>query len=145
MFRFDRKARTRASMSEWDGWDLDRAVLLFSGVAYLVIWIQLSLFHWAGGFKHWAMWGPVLATPLVIAGAVAGAFERESPWGWVALGLLAFGVLDGLLGVYYHLRGMASQIGGFSTRNLLSGPPPMLPLAYAAMGVLGAGALLWNA
>jgi hypothetical protein len=81
----------------------------------------------------------------VIAGAVAGALERESPWGWIALGLLAFGVLDGLLGVYYHLRGMASQIGGFSTRNLLSGPPPMLPLAYAAMGVLGAGALLWNA
>jgi hypothetical protein len=132
-------------MSEWDGWDLDRAVLLFTGVAYLVIWIQLSLFHWAGGFKHWAMWGPVLATPLVIAGAVAGALERESPWGWVALGLLAFGVLDGLVGVYYHLRGMASQIGGFSTRNLLSGPPPMLPVAYAAVGVLGAGALLWNA
>ncbi len=132
-------------MSEWDGWDLDRGVLLFAAVAYLAIWIQLSLFHWAGGFKHWAMWGPVLATPLVIAAAVAGALERDSVWGWVALGLLAFGVLDGLFGVYYHLRGMASQIGGFTTRNLLSGPPPMLPLAYAAMGILGIGALVWNA
>lgn len=132
-------------MSEWDGWDVDRAVLLFTAVAYLVIWIQLSLFHLAGGFKHLAMWGPVLATPLVIAGAVAGGLERESPWGWVALGLLAFGVLDGLAGVYFHLRGMAAQIGGFTTRNLLSGPPPLLPLAYAAVGVLGIGGLLWNA
>ena len=132
-------------MAEWQGWDLDRAALVLAGVMYAGIWIQLSLFHWAGGFKHWAMWGPVLATPLVIAGAVVGALERESPWGWVALGLLAFGVLDGLLGIYYHLRGMASQIGGFTTRNLLSGPPPMLPLTYAAVGVLGIGALLWNA
>jgi hypothetical protein len=132
-------------MSEWDGWDLDRAVLLFTAVAYLAIWAQLSLFHWAGGFKHWAMWGPVLATPLVIAGTVAGAFERESPWGWIALALLAFGAFEGLAGVYYHLRGIVSQIGGFSTRNVLSGPPPLLPLAYAAVGVLGVGALLWNA
>jgi hypothetical protein len=132
-------------VAEWDGWDGGRAVLLFTAVAYLVIWVQLSLFHWAGGFKHWAMWGPVLATPLVIAGAIVGALERGSPWGWVALGLIAFGVLDGALGVYYHLRGITSQIGGFTTRNVLSGPPPMLPLAYAAMGVLGIGALLWNA
>jgi hypothetical protein len=132
-------------MAAWDGWDLDRAVLLFTAVAYVAIWVQLSLFHWAGGFKHWAMWGPVLATPLVIAGAVVGALERDSAWGWVALGLLAFGVLDGLAGVYYHLRGITSQIGGFTTRNVLSGPPPLLPVAYAAMGVLGLGALLWNA
>jgi hypothetical protein len=132
-------------MSGWDGWDVDRAVVVFTAVAYLVIWVQVGLYHWAGGFKHVAMWAPVLATPLVIAGALAGAAERESPWGWVALGLLAFGAIDGLVGVYYHLRGIASQIGGFSTRNLLSGPPPMLPLAYAAIGVLGIGGLLWNA
>jgi hypothetical protein len=132
-------------MSEWDGWDIDRAVLVFTAVAYLVIWVQLSLLHWAGGFKHLAMWGPVLATPFVIAGAIAGGLERGSPWGWVALGLLAFGVLDGVLGVYFHLRGIASQIGGFTTRNVLSGPPPLLPLAYAAIGVLGIGGLLWHA
>jgi hypothetical protein len=132
-------------VAEWDGWDGARAVLLFTALAYVVIWVQLSLSHWAGGFKHWAMWGPVLATPLVVAGAIVGAIERASPWGWVAFGLLAFGALEGLAGLYYHLRGMASQIGGYTTRNLLSGPPPMLPLAYAAFGVLGIGALLWNA
>lgn len=132
-------------MNAWVGWDVDRAVLVFTAVAYLTVWVQLSLYHWAGGFKHVAMWGPVLATPLVIAGALAGAAERQSPWGWIALGLLAFGVLDGLIGVYYHFRGIASQIGGFTTRNLLSGPPPMLPLAYAAIGVLGIGGLVWNA
>jgi hypothetical protein len=132
-------------MAAWDGWDVDRAALLFTAVAYTAIWVQLSLFHWAGGFKHIAMWGPVIATPLIVAGAVVGALVRDGVWGWVALVLLVFGILEGLLGLYYHVRGIGSQIGGFTTRNLLSGPPPMLPLAYAAMGVLGAGALLWNA
>jgi hypothetical protein len=132
-------------VASWSGWELDRAVLLFTAVAYLVIWAQLSLYHWAGGFKRVAMWGPVLATPPIAAGAVVGAVARDGVWGWVALALLAFGVLDGLVGVALHLQGIQSQIGGFTTRNLLSGPPPMLPLAYAAIGVLGVGALLWNA
>lgn len=132
-------------MAAWDGWDLDRTVLVFTAAAYLVIWIQLSLYHWAGGFKHVAMWGPVLSTPLVIGGAALGAVMRDGIWGWIALGLLAFGVLEGLLGLYFHVEGIRSQIGGVSTRNLLSGPPPMLPVAYAAVGVLGAGALVWNA
>ncbi|HEV3480060.1 MAG TPA: hypothetical protein VG144_11510 [Gaiellaceae bacterium] len=132
-------------MAAWDGWDLDRSVLVFTAVAYAAIWIQLSLYHWAGGFKHLAMWGPVLSTPLVIAGAALGAVMRDGIWGWIALALLGFGVLEGLLGLYFHVQGIRSQIGGISTRNLLSGPPPMLPLAYAAMGVLGAGALVWNA
>jgi len=132
-------------VAAWDGWDVDRAVLVFTAVAYLVIWVQLSLFHWAGGFKHVAMWGPVLATPLVSGGAILGAVARDGVWGWVALGLLVFGILEGLLGLYFHIVGIRSQIGGFSLRNLLSGPPPMLPLAYAAMGALGVGALVWNA
>ncbi len=132
-------------MAAWEGWGLDRSILVFTGVAYLAIWVQLSLYHWAGGFKHVAMWGPVLSTPLVIGGAVLGAVMRDGVWGWVALGLLVFGIVEGLLGLYFHVQGIRSQIGGISLRNLLSGPPPMLPLAYAAMGVLGTGALVWNA
>jgi len=132
-------------MAAWHGWDLDRAILVFTGVAYLVIWVQLSLYHWAGGFKHLAMWGPVLSTPLVVGGAILGAVARDGVWGWIALALLALGVLEGLLGLYFHVQGIRAQIGGFSIRNLLSGPPPLLPVAYAAVGVLGAGALVWNA
>ena len=132
-------------MAAWHGWDLDRAVLVFTGVAYLVIWVQLSLYHWAGGFKHVAMWGPVLSTPLVVGGAILGAVARDGVWGWIALALLTLGVLEGLLGLYFHVQGIRAQIGGFSIRNLLSGPPPLLPVAYAAVGVLGAGALVWNA
>ena len=37
-------------MSAWQGWELGRAVVVFAAVAYVVVWVQLSLYHWAGGF-----------------------------------------------------------------------------------------------
>ncbi|MDQ4005333.1 MAG: hypothetical protein M3135_03405, partial [Actinomycetota bacterium] len=80
---------------------------------------------------------PVIVTPLFVGGAVLGMAVRDGVWGGVAGALLAAGVLEGLAGLYYHLRGIRSQIGGFSMRNLLSGPPPVLPLAYALIGVVG--------
>lgn len=132
-------------MSAWDGWELGRVVVVFAAIAYVVVWVQVSLNHWAGGFRRRAMWAPVLLTPVVVLGALVGAARRESPWGWIALGILVLGVVDGLVGLAYHLRGTTSQVGGLSLRNLLAGPPPMLPVAYAALGALGVGALVWNA
>ena len=132
-------------MSAWNGWEADRVILALSAVMYAGIWVQVSLFHWAGAFKKLAMWGPVLMTPLIVGGAVAGVVTRSGVWGWVAASLLALGVLDGLIGLFYHLKGIAKQIGGFSKRNLLSGPPPVLPLAYSLIGVVGLVGLLWNA
>jgi hypothetical protein len=91
------------------------------------------------------MWGPVLPTPFVAAAALHGALVRDGAWGWIALALLVLGILEGLGGLYLHLRGVAAQIGGISVRNVLSGPPPLLPLAYSAIGVFGVVALVWNA
>jgi hypothetical protein len=37
-------------------------------------------------------------------------------------------------------------VGGlFSLRNMMAGPPPVLPLAYALTGVLGIIGLMWDA
>ena len=124
-------------MQAWDGYELGRVVVAFSALLYTGIWVQVSLFHRAGGFKKLAMWGPVLLTPLIVGGALAGVVRRDGWWGWIAAALLASGVIDGLIGLYYHLRGIAKQIGGFTMRNALSGPPPILPIAYALFGALG--------
>jgi hypothetical protein len=84
------------------------------------------------------MWAPVILTPLVIGATLAAVARRDGIWGWVGALFLAVGVLGGLLGLYYHLRAVAYQIGGlFSLRNLMAGPPPVLPLAYSLIGVLG--------
>lgn len=132
-------------MDEWNGWNADRAALLFTALLYLGLWVQLTLMHWAGAFKHRAMWGPVLMTPLFAAAAVVGAVTRTGVFGWGVAIVLAIGVVEGLIGVFFHVRGITMQIGGFSLRNVLAGPPPVLPAAYALVGVLGLGALMWNA
>ncbi len=131
-------------MTEWEMWDVDRAVVAFSALLYLGIWVQVTLMHWAGGFKHKAMWGPVVATPLFVGAGAAATVSRGGVFGWALAGMLGLGVLLGVVGVVLHLRGIASQIGGLSLRNVVAGPPPVLPLAYALIGVLGVGALVWH-
>ncbi|HEX5936669.1 MAG TPA: hypothetical protein VFZ75_03100 [Actinomycetota bacterium] len=132
-------------MSDWDAWELGRVVLATAAVMYAGIWAQVTLFHWGAAFASKMMWVPVIVTPLIVLAAAAGVVTRADPWGWVAAVALGFGVIDGLYGLYRHLRGSAAQIGGLTTRNLIAGPPPVLPLAYSLIGVVGLLGLLWDA
>jgi hypothetical protein len=111
--------------------------LLVVAVMYLGIWLQVSLMHWSGGFAFRAMWAPVISTPLIASGAIVAAIDRSDPWGWVGLSLLALGVVSGLYGSYRHVRGITSQVGGLTKRNVVSGPPPILPVAYSLIGIVG--------
>jgi hypothetical protein len=129
---------------EWNGFELGRAVLVLAAILFVCIWLQVTLLHWAGGFRHWAMWGPVLATPGFAAVALVGVVTRTGAFGWVVAGVMVVAVLEGLLGVGYHLLGIRAQIGGFSLRNVMSGPPPLLPLAYALIGLLGLAGVMWD-
>ena len=80
-------------MAVWVGWELGRAVLVLTGVLFVGIWVQVSLMHWAGGFKHLAMWGPVVTTPLFAAAALAGVVTRAGAFGWGVVVLMAIAVL----------------------------------------------------
>jgi hypothetical protein len=131
-------------LESWDGWELGRGVLAFSAALYACIWLQLSLFHWAGAFRKWEMYPPVFVTPLIILCILLGVVARDGVLGWVALGALVVGILEGLAGFYLHERAALAQVSGLSVRNLMAGPPPVLPLAYSLAGVLGLMGLLWN-
>jgi hypothetical protein len=124
-------------MNAWDGWPLERVVYLFLGAAYLLVWIQLTLLHWRGAFRNRIMWGPVLFTPIAVLAALLIALTREGIAPTVFIVVFALAVLEGLIGTAYHLKGVASQVGGFNARNAATGPPPLLPLIYAALGAFG--------
>lgn len=129
----------------WSGWELGRVVLAFSALLYAGVWLQLSLFHWAGAFRRWEMYPPVFITPVIIVLILLGVLTRDGIAGWIVLAALLLGVLEGLVGLFLHTRGALAQVSGLSIRNLMAGPPPVLPLAYALVGVLGLLALVWNA
>jgi hypothetical protein len=129
----------------WDGWPFARLYLLLVAVAFLVVGAQVFLFHWRAAFRSKAMYGPVVMAPVIAAAGVIAAISRTDPIGWAAVAVFAIGLLDGLIGLGLHLRGIAARVGGFTARNLTAGPPPLLPLAFAALALTGALAVLWEA
>ncbi|HJR94238.1 MAG TPA: hypothetical protein VJ807_02305 [Gaiellaceae bacterium] len=131
-------------MDAWEGWDFQRFYLLFVTAAFLLLGLQVFLFHWRAGFSRTSMYLPVAAAPLLALAAVLAAITREGAIGWIAVAVFAVGLLGGLIGVYEHLRGIGYRIGGFSLRNLVAGPPPLLPATFAAVALSAGLAVLWG-
>jgi hypothetical protein len=99
--------------------------------------------HYKDNFKFRVQWSPVLLAPLMIATAIASTRSKR-----VANTLLpvvsALLMLNGMVGTYYHARGIASRSGGLKKPlyNILYGPPIFAPMLMAACGMLGALAYL---
>ena len=132
-------------MEAWDGWPFARLYLLLVALAFAIVGAQVFLFHWRGGFRKWTMYGPVLLAPVIVLAGIAGAIARDGVLGWAALAVFGFGVVDGIIGVFEHFRGIVERVGGLSLRNLMGGPPPLLPAAFMALALTGALALVWQA
>jgi hypothetical protein len=131
-------------MDPWDGWPFARLYLLLVALAFIVVGAQVFLFHWRAAFRSRAMYGPVAMAPIIAAAGVAAAVARNDAVGWTAIAIFAVGLADGLVGIALHLRGIAARVGGFTLRNLTAGPPPLLPVAFAALALTGGLAVVWQ-
>jgi hypothetical protein len=131
-------------MESWEGWEIGRWVVLLASIFYLGVWLQLALYHWGAAFRRWEMIPPVIATPLIALAGLLGVVQGDGAFGWIAAAAFAVGVLEGLVGLFFHLQGTSSMVGGFSLRNFIAGPPPLLPVAYSLIGVFGLAGLLLN-
>ena len=132
-------------MDGWEGWDFQRFYVAFVGVAFALLGVQVLLFHWRAAFTKWTMYGPVLLAPVLAAAGIVAALTRDGWVGWAALVVFVLGVVDGVVGIYEHARGIAGRIGGFSLRNLVAGPPVLLPVMFTALAVTGGLGLVWGA
>jgi hypothetical protein len=131
-------------MDAWEGWDFQRFYLLFVAAAFLLLGLQVFLFHWRAAFSRTSMYLPVLAAPLLALAGLLAAITREGAIGWIAVAVFAIGVVGGLFGLFEHLRGVGYRVGGFSLRNVVAGPPPLLPATFAAVAFSGGLAVLWG-
>ena len=95
------------------------------------------------------MWSPIVTSPLVSAAGLAG-MRSPAAARTVLPAAGALYALNGLIGTYTHLRGVARKPGGFSepTYNLVMGPPLLAPGSLILVGAIamlaghrGAGAL----
>src|SRR5687768_16126464 len=111
----------------WDEWSLDRIVILAMGLLFLVIFVQVTLFHYRQNFRHWSMWIPVIATPIFGLGLILFVFYNTGWLLYLMTVLLSIGIVAGLFGTYMHIRGVGQRVGGYEMRNFLIGPPLTLP------------------
>lgn len=99
---------------------------------------EIYLEHTKGSFGDKWMWTPiVLAVPLTAAGVAGVSSARAARTALPLFGALF--ALDGLVGVYTHLRGVQKRPGGLGEAhyNLVMGPPLLAPGSLAMVGGMG--------
>lgn len=115
-----------------------RSLALIAGVSSLLGGLEVTYEHYQGSYGQRIMYSPVMITPLVFIAGVWGTFNRR-----VARTLLPLSSLvllgDGMLGFFFHIRGIARKPGGWRIPvfNVVMGPPLFAPLLLGIGGFLG--------
>jgi hypothetical protein len=117
---------------------VQRTLAAMVGAAAGPLGAEIYFEHLRGSFGNRWMWTPVVLTPPLVAAGVAGVMsERAARTALPAVSALY--AIDGLIGVYTHLRGVRRRPGGLQEPlyNLVMGPPLLAPGSLALIGVLG--------
>ncbi len=115
-----------------------RSLALIAGLAAILGGIEVTSEHYRGSYGQRIMYSPLLISPLVTVAGIWGAFNRR-----VARTLLPLASLlllgDGVLGFFFHVRGVARKPGGWRLPiiNIVMGPPLFAPLLLGISGFLG--------
>lgn len=99
--------------------------------------------HYKNNFQYKVQWSPILLTPL-LSGAALGALKSERVANTLLPAASALAMVDGVVGTYFHVRGILKKPGGRKKPlyNTLYGPPIFAPMLFAAAGMLGMMAYL---
>lgn len=128
----------------WNGWPLERVLILFVALALFMTFAQVTMYHYRGNFRNPVMWTPVLATPVVgLIGLILVFYNTlwlRTAFGW----LLGITAVAALAGAVIHVRYVTFRVGGWELRNVLTGPPFLLPLMLSAISALGLIVLYWG-
>jgi hypothetical protein len=121
----------------------ERSLSGLTAFAALVTTSEVYIEHYRASFGNKMMWSPIVVTPPVVIAGVAGVYSKR--WAKTALPVAsAIYMLNGLIGEYYHARGVARRPGGFAqaSYNIPMGPPIMAPGLMSIVGAMGVLAAL---
>lgn len=110
-------------------------VVAMTGVA---TGIETGYEHYKGSYSN-----PVMYTPVILSGALsaAGMMAFFSRWAarTVLRGVSFLSLADGIIGVGFHIRGIARKPGGWRlpVTNIVMGPPIFAPLLFGTSAYLG--------
>lgn len=115
-----------------------RSLSLVVALTSMASGLEVGYEHYKGSYSN-----PVMYTPVVLSGALAGTgiLGFFSRWGArvILRCVSAATLIDGLIGFFFHVRGVARKPGGWSlpVTNIVMGPPIFAPLLFGTSAYLG--------
>lgn len=115
-----------------------RSLSLLVATTSVASGLEVGYEHYKGSYSN-----PVMYTPVILSGALAGAgiLGFFSRWGArvILRSISALTFLDGIVGFFFHIRGIARKPGGWSlpVTNIVMGPPIFAPLLFGTSAYLG--------
>lgn len=109
-----------------------------TAAATLCCGLEVWYSHYKDNFKYRVQWSPILIAPLLLAAAIGGFRSKRVADRFLPLAS-ATAMANGLIGSYYHVRGILNRPGGKKkpVYNVLYGPPIFAPMLFAACGLFG--------
>jgi hypothetical protein len=100
--------------------------------------LEVGYEHYKGSYSNPVMYTPVALSGVLAASGLLGVFSRlgaRTILRWVSFVTLA----DGIVGFFFHVRGVARKPGGWSlpVTNIVMGPPIFAPLLFGTSAYLG--------
>ena len=115
-----------------------RSLCLIVSATSIASGLEVGYEHYKGSYSN-----PVMYTPVILSGALAsagllGVFSRRAArtiLRWVS----SVTLVDGIIGFFFHVRGVARKPGGWSlpVTNIVMGPPIFAPLLFGTSAYLG--------
>jgi len=121
----------------------ERSLAGLTAVAAIVTTSEIYIEHYKASFGNKMMWSPIVVTPPVVVAGIAGVYSKR--WAKTVLPVAStVYMLNGLVGEYYHARGVSRRPGGFgqASYNIPMGPPIMAPGLMSIVGLMGVLAAL---
>jgi hypothetical protein len=120
----------------------ERSLAGLTAMAAVVTTAEIYFEHYKASFGNKWMWSPVVVTPPVVVAGVGGVFSRRWAKRWLPITAGIY-TINGLMGEYFHVRGVARKPGGWknASYNVPMGPPiaaPGLMCMVGGMGLLAA-------
>lgn len=125
------------------GLSLARWTVILVTALFALLWVQVLLFHYRGGFRRIWMFEPVILAPLLIAFGLLSFTSADLRFIYEILLVLGAGM--GLSGLFFHWNGVRRLPDGFTLKNVLFGPPLFLPPVFGVASLVGlVAAYLWR-
>jgi len=117
---------------------IQRALAAATAFSALPLGAEIYFEHFRGSFGDKWMWTPIALSPLLSVAGIAGVRSERAARTLLPVASALY-CLDGLIGVYTHVRGVRKRPGGFREPlyNIVMGPPLLAPGSLALVGAMG--------